>query len=151
MLTRPPHLIAPGPARWSGPFQITSYDSDRSLVSLSAFTTVPDRVSITCHEQYVSRLSSGFRGDVDELKSEADVEYPDNEIDKLCSHLYDDDGNLNIEVSWYQCGPEFNKWYKIVDRNSPLFEDAPDLVIAYISKIASSDPKAAQLLQRLVP
>ena len=121
------------------------------MVSLSAFTTVPDRVTVTLHEQYVSRLSSGFRGDVNELKAEADDEYPDNEIDKLCSHMYDDDGNLHIEVSWYQCSPEFNKWYKIVDRDSPLFEDVPELVIAYVSKIASLDPRAAQLLQNLAP
>ena len=119
------------------------------MVSLSAFTTVPDRVTITCHEQYVSRLSSGFRGDTAALKAEADAEYPDNEIHRLCDHMVGDDGDFYVEVSWYQCGPDHNSWFKIRDKQSPLFEDAPELVLAYLAKVAGSEPKANELLQAL--
>ena len=113
------------------------------MVSLSAFTSVPDRVTITCHEQYVSRLSSGFRGDISALQAEADAEYPDDEIHRLCSHMLDDTGDFFVEVSWYQCGPDHNTWFKISGKDSPLFEDAPELVLAYLARLLTPNRKPA--------
>ena len=85
------------------------------------------------------------------MQAEADAEYPDNEIHRLCDHMLGDDGDFYVEVSWYQCGPEHNSWFKIKDKHSPLFEDAPELVLAYLAKVADSEPKASELLQALAP
>lgn len=94
----PPTKLTP---KYVGPFQVSSTDPARMRCTVTAFTTIPDRINdLAVNVRFVKQLVSDFHGDLAIFRRAADIDFPDDEIESLCDLMFDENDEPFIEVKY---------------------------------------------------